>query len=124
VSGTARLTYTLDVTVQDDPDLARDNHDQFRSRWRAESPTGEQYLVCMAPRGHDLYGSPPSDAVSIIVTDIYAAARHNGTWKVGVFRREAMRLRRAVFKKNGLTHEEAETEVARLRDCIRRGAPL
>jgi hypothetical protein len=108
----------------DDPDLVEDNYDSLRRRWSAESPNGERYLVCMAPRGHDLYANPSSDWFGMIVTDLYAAARHNGTWKVGVFRREAMRTRRCAFKRVGLTQPATEAEASRLRDCIRHGEGL
>jgi len=72
----------------------------------------------MAPRGERLYLQTTYFG---IIEDLYSGMRYDGTWKVGAFRGRPMLIKRCVFKKVGLTEDEAAAEAARLRGRIQRG---
>ena len=95
--------------------------------WIERTPLGEPFMVAMAPRGFMLYSQPVSGDLAEVFVKLIAqgvvalAFRKDETWKVGVFRAKAMQVRRCVFKRTGLTQEEAEQAVERLRECVRSG---
>ncbi len=75
-------------------------------------------MLYSRPGGGDIVG----EFVALIAQGAVALAfRKDETWKVGVFRAKALRVRRFVFKRTGLTQEEAEQAVQRLRERIRSG---
>jgi hypothetical protein len=94
-----------------------------RQGWRVRAPDGRRYLVAVAPRGRALYLPSDASLVGSLIEDAVAAGRYDGTWKVGVFRSEAMRVRRRQLIEVGITEEAALARAEALRGAIMRGDP-
>lgn len=114
--------YTRGVMEKDPAQIPWDD-----MAWIERTPSGERFKVAMAPRGVMLHrdsggGDPGTELVGFVLQAVVALTfARDKTWKVGVFRVKPMQLRRCVFKRTGLSEEQAEQEVQRLRECVRNG---
>lgn len=121
------IVYSRGVTAQDPAQIPWDD-----MAWVETTPQGERFKVALAPRGILLNRQRSGGDFGELVIGFLAVLAQlfvalvvikDRTWKVGVYRAKPMQLRSCVFKATGLTQTQAEQEVERLRECIRRGDP-